>query len=151
MRSTGSSCACPRSNSDGRIVRKLAGALLLLMALSGFDAWSQPSRQRWAAIDPNREGSSSVAWGATEAEARRRAVEACKRVSKTCANGPASTDTLDDVFAVMCCRRPGRGCAVAVAASRQEAKKAVRKVFSDAGFSNCALRQYLSAATGKKQ
>jgi hypothetical protein len=72
-------------------------------------------------------------------------------VSKTCADGPSSTDELDDVFAVMCCSRPSRGCAVAVAASRQEAMKGVQKMFSDAGFSNCSLRHYLSAATGRKQ
>jgi hypothetical protein len=129
----------------------LAVAALLLLVLSGFEARSQQGQKRWAAIDPNREGSSPVAWGPTEAEARKRAVEACRRVSKTCADGPASTDEPDDVFAVMCCSRPGRGCAVAVAGSRQEALKAVRKTFTDAGFSNCSLRQYLSAATGRKE
>src|SRR5215831_10831098 len=46
-------------------------------------------QRRWAALDPNGEGSSPVAWGATEEEARQRALEACKKVSKTCANGPA--------------------------------------------------------------
>ena len=131
-------------------MRRLAGVALLLIVLSGLDAWSQPNR-RWAAIDPNREGSSPVAWGSTETEARQRAVDACKRVSKTCANGPASTDTLDDVFAVMCCSRPSQGCAVSVAGSRQDAMKGVQKQFSDAGFSNCSLRHYLSAATGRKQ
>jgi hypothetical protein len=38
-----------------------------------------------------------------------------------------------------------------VAASRQEALKAVRQTFAEAGFSNCSLRHYLSAASGKKQ
>ncbi len=132
-------------------MRTLAATLLLLMALSAVHAWSQPSRQRWAAIDPNREGSSPVAWGATEEQARQRAVEACKRVSKTCADGPASTNTADDVFAVMCCSRPSQGCAISVAESRRDAMKALQKMFSDAGFSNCSLRQYLSAATGRKQ
>ena len=46
-------------------------------------------QKRWAAIDPNSESSSPVVWGANEDEARQRAVEACKRLSKTCANGPA--------------------------------------------------------------
>src|SRR4029450_6714348 len=133
------------------MLRVLAGLALLLVALSGFEAWSQSGQQRWAAIDPNREGSSAVAWGPTETEARQRAVDACKRVSKTGANGPASTDTLDDVFAVMCCSWPSQGCAVSVAGSRQDAMKGVQKAFSDAGFSNCSLRHYLSAATGRKQ
>jgi hypothetical protein len=131
--------------------RRLAGLALLLFALSGLHAWSQPSRQRWAAIDPNREGSSPVVWGPTEAEARERAVEACKKTSKTCANGPASTDTPDDVFALMCCSRPSQGCAISVGANRQDAMKSVQKTFSEAGFSNCSLRHYLSAATGRKQ
>ena len=132
-------------------MRGLAALALLLLALSGLDAWSQSSQKRWAAIDPNREGSSSVVWAPTESEARQRAVEACKRISKTCASGPASTDTLDDMFAVMCCTRPSQACAVAVAGSRQDAIKSVQKTFSDAGFSNCSLRHYLSAATGRKQ
>src|SRR5262245_14107185 len=114
--------------------RRLAGLALLLVVLSGLDAWSQPGQRRWAAIDPNREASSAVAWGPTEAEARQRAVEACKRVSKTCAGVPASTDTPDDVFAVMCCARPSQGCAVSVAGNRQDALKSVQKTFSDAGF-----------------
>ena len=133
------------------MLRRLAGLALLLVVLSSLDARSQSSQQRWAAIDPNREGSSAVAWGPTEAEARQRAADACKRVSKTCAGAPASTDTLDDVFAVVCCTKPSQGCAVSVAANRQDALKGVQKTFSDAGFSNCSLRHYLSAANGRKQ
>jgi hypothetical protein len=132
-------------------VRGLAALAFVLLALSGPDAWPQSSQKRWAAIDPNREGSSSVVWAPTENEARQRAVEACKRVSKTCAGEPASTNTQDDLFAVMCCTRPSQACAVAVAASRQDAMKGVQKTFADAGFSNCSLRHYLSAATGRKQ
>ena len=49
-----------------------------------------------------------MVWGATEEEARQRAVEACKRLSKTCANGPASTNDMKEVFAVMCCSSRGR-------------------------------------------
>jgi hypothetical protein len=36
----------------------------------------------WAALDPNGAGSSPVAWGATEEEARQRAVEACRNSVK---------------------------------------------------------------------
>jgi hypothetical protein len=132
-------------------VRGVAALAVVLLALSGFGAWPQSSQKRWAAIDPNREGSSAVVWAPTENEARQRAVEACKHLSKTCAGRPASTDTEDDVFAVMCCTRPSQACAVAVAGSRQDAIKGVQKTFSDAGFSNCSLRHYLSAATGRKQ
>ena len=106
--------------------------------------------KRWAAIDPNNETTSPVAWSSTEAKARQEAVEACKRSSKSCANGPASTNEIEDVFAVMCCTKPRRGCAVGVAGARQDALKSVQKTFADAGYSNCSLRSYLSAATGKK-
>ena len=57
---------------------------------------------------------------------------------------------MEDVFAVMCCTKPRRGCAVGVAGARQDALKSVQKTFADAGYSNCSLRYYLSAATGKK-
>ena len=109
------------------------------------------AQQRWAAVDPNSEGTSPVVWGATEDEARQKAVEACKRVSKTCANGPASTDDLGEVFAVMCCTQPKAGCAVSAGANRRQALRAVQKMFSEAGYKDCSLRHYMSAASGKKQ
>jgi len=126
----------------------LAIALATAVALTGL-AWAQ--QQRWAAIDPNREVSSVVAWGSTEAQAKERAVEACEKVSKTCANGPATTNDMGDVFAVMCCTRPKLGCAVAAAESREDAQARVRKNLTDAGYSSCTLRHYMSAGSGKKQ
>jgi hypothetical protein len=119
----------------------LAIALATAVALTGL-AWAQ--QQRWAAIDPNREVSSVVAWGSTEAQAKERAVEACEKVSKTCANGPATTND-------MCCSRPKLGCAVAAAESREDAQARVRKNLTDAGYSSCTLRHYMSAGNGKKQ
>ena len=108
-------------------------------------------QQPWAAVDPNSEGTSPVVWGATEEEARQRAVEACKRVSKTCANGPASTDELGDVFAVVCCTQPRAGCAVSAGSNRRQALKIAQGMFSEAGYKECSLRHYMSAASGKKQ
>ena len=131
----------------------LTVAAAVAVALVGASAIFQDStaqEKRWAAIDPNNETSSSVAWSGSEAKARQEAVEACRRTSKTCANGPASTNEMEDVFAVMCCTKPRRGCAVGVAGARQDALKSVQKTFADAGYSNCALRHYISAATGKK-
>ena len=53
----------------------LAGLFAILatvaVGLTGV-AWAQ--QQRWAAIDPNREVSSGVVWGSTEAQAKERAV-----------------------------------------------------------------------------
>jgi hypothetical protein len=126
----------------------LAIALAAAAGLAGM-AWAQ--QQRWAAIDPNREVSSAVVWGASEVQAKERAVEACEKVSKTCANGPATTNDMGDVFAVMCCARPKLGCAVAAAESREDAQTSVRKNLTDAGYSSCTLRHYMSAGNGKKQ
>ena len=121
------------------------------LAGSAFIQSDAAEEKRWAAIDPNNETSSPVMWAASENKARQDAVDACRRTaSKTCASGPASTNEMQDVFAVMCCTKPRRGCAVGVAGARQEALRSVEKTFADAGYSNCTLRHYLSAATGKK-
>ena len=130
---------------------RLAAVLTLA---AGMNAWSRPApaqQQRWAAVDPNSESSSPVVWGASEDEARQRAVEACKRVSKTCANGPASTQDLKEVFAVMCCTKPRMGCAASAAANRREALKNVQEMFADAGYKDCSVQHYMSAGTGKRQ
>jgi hypothetical protein len=126
------------------------GAAVLIGASAIFHQ-TAAQEKRWAAIDPNSETSSPVVWSSTEAKARQDAIEACRRTSKTCANGPASTNVMNDVFAVACCTKPRRGCAAGVAGGRQEALKSVQKTLADAGYSNCALRHYLSAGTGKKE
>jgi len=123
-------------------------AALFVLGISHSAAAQQ---RRWAALDSNGEGSSPVAWGATEEEARQRAVEACQKVSKTCANGPASTRDLNEVFAIVCCTQPRRGCAVSAAANRREAAKNVEAMFADAGYKDCSVQHYMSAATGKRQ
>jgi hypothetical protein len=124
---------------------------LVLAAVMSAGSRPAQAQQRWAAIDPNSESSSPVVWGASEDEARQRAVEACKRVSKTCANGPASTQDMKEVFAVMCCKQPRMGCAASAAANRREALKNVQEMFADAGYKDCSAQHYMSAATGKRQ
>lgn len=126
--------------------------VLLVLAVE-VSAWPRPAQaqQRWAAADPNSESSSPVVWGASEDEARQRAVEACKRLSKTCASGPASTNDMKEVFAVMCCTQPRAGCAASAAANRREALKNVQEMFAGAGYKDCSARHYMSAATGKRQ
>jgi hypothetical protein len=127
--------------------------LLGLMAIVGaaLDPGLAQQQRRWAAIDPNSETSSPVVWGANEEEARSRAVEACKRVSKTCANGPAVTEDLREVFALVCCTKPKTGCAAGAAANKREASRNVQQMFTDAGYSDCAVRHFLGASTGRKQ
>jgi hypothetical protein len=136
-----------------KIVPKSLRWMALLALAAGMSGLPRPAlaQERWAAVDPNSETSSPVAWGATEAEARQRATEACKRLSKTCANGPASTDDLKDVFAVVCCTQPRVGCAASAAANRRDAMRNVQRMLTDAGYSNCSLKHYMSAASGKKQ
>jgi hypothetical protein len=130
----------------------LAVVLCLAAAASAALAPGTAQQQRrWAAIDPNSETSSPVVWGANEEEARNRAVEACKRVSKTCANGPAVTDDLREVFALVCCAKPKTGCAAAAASSKREASRNAQQMFADAGYSECSVRHYVGAGTGKKQ
>lgn len=109
-----------------------------------------PAAERWAAIDPNNEGSSPVVWDSTKAGARQKAIDACKRLSKTCAGAPAHTDQIGDTFAYMCCTRPRFGCAIGVGERREDAIAMVRKTFSDAGYSQCSLRAYVSANSGQK-
>jgi hypothetical protein len=123
----------------------------VVAVVCGFGVQAIAQQQRWAALDPNSESSSPVAWGATEAEARERAVDACKRVSKTCANGPASTDNMREVFAVTCCTQPRVGCGVSAAATTREAMRTVQKMLSDGGYSSCSLKHFMSAGSGKKQ
>jgi Zn-dependent alcohol dehydrogenase len=133
--------------------RWLEAVALLALGMVGLSAIfyaGAAQEKRWAAIDPNNETTSPVVWSSTEAKARSDAVEACRRSSKSCANGPASTNEMEDFFAVMCCTKPRRGCAVAVAGARQDALKSVQKIFADAGYSTCSLRHYLSAGSGKK-
>ena len=125
--------------------------ILVVLAMMASVPATVAAQQRWAAVDPNSESSSPVAWGATEDEARQRAVESCKRVSKTCANGPASTSDMREVFVVMCCAQPKAGCAAAAAASRRDAQKNVQEMFADAGYKDCSVRHYMSAATCKRQ
>jgi hypothetical protein len=127
-------------------VVRLAIATISVVAVSGHGL---AQSKRWAAIDPNAEGSSPVTWSTSREKAENEAIDACRGVSKSCAQAPASTDDLDDVFAVMCCTRPARACAASPAANRDGARAAVQATLTGSGFSRCTLRSYLSARTGK--
>ena len=124
---------------------RLALTAISLAAVSGHVL---AQSKRWAAIDPNAEASSPVVWGASREKAQDEAVGACRRVSKSCAEAPASTDDPDDVFAVMCCTRPARACAASPAGDRDGARAAVEATLRGSGFSRCTLKRYISARTG---
>ena len=108
------------------------------------------AQDRWAAIAPNLENSASVVWATSKDQAKKLAVLACKQVSQTCADTPASTNGMDHVFAVMCCTDPKSGCAAAVGGSREVALREVKRLFSEGGYSQCSLKSYYKAGTGEK-
>jgi len=124
-----------------------ATVALLMLTLRPGQAHAQ---DRWAAIAPNLENSSSVVWATSKDQAKKLAVLACKQVSSTCADTPASTNGMDHIFAVMCCTDPKTGCAASVGPSREVALKEIKKLFSDGGYTQCSLKSYFKAGTGEK-
>lgn len=121
-------------------------ALALLPCLGGQAA----AQERWAAIAPNLENSSSVVWATTKEQAKKLALLACKETSSTCSTSPAATNGMSYVFAVMCCTSPQNACGAAVGQSRSTALDEVKKLFSDNGFKRCTLKSYFKAGTGEK-
>lgn len=125
-------------------------ALALVLPLLTLVGTQANAQERWAAIAPNLENSSSVVWATTKEQAKKLAVLACKQVSQTCAEQPASTNGMDHVFAVMCCSDPKSGCAATVGATKEAALKEIKRLFSDNGYSQCSLKSYFKAGTGEK-
>jgi hypothetical protein len=122
----------------------VTGALLLTLSAAAS------AQERWAAIAPNQENSSSVVWATTKEQAKELAVLACKQSSKTCAETPASTNGMDHYFAVMCCTAPKNACAAGVGPSREASLKEVKTVLFDGGYTKCKLNSYFRAGTGEK-
>ena len=130
-----------------RLHMRLAVTTVPLLALLCGDAVAQ---DRWAAIVPNQENNATVVWATTKEQAKKLALLACKEVSQSCAETPATTNGMDHVFAVMCCSDPKSACAAGVGANRDKALKEVKSVLSDAGYSQCSLKSYFKAGTGEK-
>ncbi len=130
-----------------RLHIRLAAMIVPLLVLFSSEAVAQ---ERWAAIVPNQENNATVVWATTKEQAKKLAELACKQVSQTCAETPASTNGMDHVFAVMCCSDPKSACAAGVGANRDKALKEVKSVLSDAGYSQCTLKSYFKAGTGEK-
>jgi hypothetical protein len=130
-------------------VARLAAASITLLA-AALPCGQASAQERWAAIAPNLEDTSTVVWATSKEQAQQLAILACKQVSQTCVETPASTNGMDHVFAIMCCDKPKTGCAAAVGENRSEALKEIKKVLSDGGFSQCKLKSYFKAGTGEK-
>ena len=132
-----------------RPAMRLAAATLALLTVTLLCGHAS-AQERWAAIAPNKENSSTVVWATTKDQAKKLAVLACKQVSQSCAETPASTNGMDHIFAVMCCDDPQSACAAGVGADRATALKEVKSVLSGGGFSQCKLKSYFKAGTGEK-
>lgn len=126
-------------------------ALMRVCALVAVSllAVATPAAAQWASLTPNNEFSSKVQHGPTQEAAERRAMSNCEAVSRTCASRPASTSDPRDVFVTFCCTKPRFGCQTTPAESVEAARPRSMEVFSDAGFSNCSLKQTLP--TGLKR
>jgi len=124
----GSSIARQVNAGDQMLTRALSATSAVLTVLVFSMSSSALAQDRWAAIAPNLENSSTVVWATSKDQAKELAVVACKKVSSTCAETPASTNGMDHTFAVMCCTAPKAGCAAAVGATRQIALKEVKRL-----------------------
>jgi hypothetical protein len=129
-----------------RRVAFLSGAIVALCLL--LPASAVRAQERWAALASNDEASASVVWGDSREDASKRAVAACRKISKLCADVPATTPNPDDIFTVMCCNNPRHACAVGVDSTNEASLAMVQKVFDDAGFSACKVVKHMSARTG---
>ena len=81
--------------------------VVALTALAFVAPASSQDSKVYAALNANNEGNLQVRWGATAAEAKQRAAEACREVSKTCSNDrhpPTSWTTCSSITAAR--RRP---------------------------------------------
>ena len=130
-----------------RITAFLAGAFLVFaLSLSGTTANAQ---ERWAAVASDDDSESPVVWADSKEEANRRALAACRKISKTCGDRAGSTNVMSHTFTVMCCNKPRHGCSAGVEETREASLAMVQKVFDDAGFSSCKVIKRMSAKTGK--
>ena len=124
-------------------------AAILAGAMGGV-ADQASAQQRYAAVTPDSNGRAYFGWSSTRKKANAASLRACRRVSKSCASSPGSTDDMKDIFALMCCTNPRLGCAVYPATTREKAREKVTGTFINAHFSNCAVKGYYSARTGKR-
>ncbi len=140
-----------RFGDDTAVASKSGEASLAKTAESKDDTSANAEKAGgwYASLAPNEQFSAPVYWSTTRELASEGALRACKKVSKSCSTRPAWTDQRDDVFSLMCCKKPKLGCAVGVGRDQESALQAVRNTFSDSGYTKCQLWRYVSARTGE--
>lgn len=114
----------------------------LLVLLAAFVVPAVAQETNWAAALPDSERRLHVGYGATTDEAEKQAINACRRVSTSCADSAAITDEFGSYFQLSCCLRPRTGCVVYVIAAdvnRRTIAPGAAKDFADAGFSVCSV------------
>jgi WD40 repeat protein len=111
----------------------------------------KPICRKWAALDPNSEGTSQVVCGDSKTAAVANALANCKQTgSTTCASRPADTSDLSDTFVFYCCTEPKLGCAVS-GGSGAQVLMSVKSTLADAKYSSCAVRGAFSARDGSRR
>lgn len=124
---------------------RIAIAALFVLGSAGMGLGDE---KKCAAYDPDNDGESEMAWGATCEEAKHAAIQNCTMVSDTCGSSPAWTDNLDNVFVTMCCEHPRFGCQTSIGPDIETAKALSLSIFEKAGFSQCWQSEAMSARTG---
>lgn len=123
---------------------------LVAMAALLSLVWGHACAQdRWAAQSSNSESNAPVAWSDTQEGAIEKALAACRRISTTCGNRPASTDAMNYTFLTMCCTAPKPGCVIVPDGSVIAAERRAREIFAIAGYTSCGVTRRTSAGTGR--
>jgi hypothetical protein len=130
----------------------IAVAAYLMALLPGnVDPESLTPWKGYAAFVVSADGRIGMGWSKVRAEAEQKALAACRRKSLMCSDEASVTDRPTDKVALVCCRRPDRGCVIGVADSDQEAISFAEEFTQSQEWGNCSVRAVYSARTGFRQ
>lgn len=132
---------------------------LLVAALIAVAGATPSMADTYAAQDPFSGGVAPVVHASTEAKARTLAIQACRRVSDTCADRPVSAKVgVYTLFVTTCCKVDGAARCHTVGVvededvGREKAYNNSLKAFVDASLSikNCWRHRTYSVRTGAR-
>ncbi len=135
-------------------MKRSAVFLLIHLIIAGATGTSASADDVAATILGYGDGVSTVKgyteWGETAEDASNRAMAVCKRLAKNCAEGSETTSNLDDPFVIVCCSKPPGQftCGVGVGDTIDNIRNAKAKEYSQRGFSNCQIKDIISARDG---